>query len=41
MCPEPSDLKEMFESMINNYEVDRNFAYGRGNACEKIVRILK
>jgi UDP-N-acetylglucosamine 2-epimerase (non-hydrolysing) len=41
LCPKPNDLKEMFESMINNYEVDRNFAYGRGNACEKIVRILK
>ena len=41
LCPEPSDLKEMFETMINNYEVDRNYAYGLGNACEKIVRILK
>ena len=41
MCGEPKDLKGMFYSLKDNYEVDLECPYGDGRSSERIVNYLK
>jgi UDP-N-acetylglucosamine 2-epimerase len=41
MCGEPKDLKGLFYSLKNNYEVDLECPYGDGRSSERIVNYLK
>ena len=41
MCGEPKDLKGLFYSLKDNYEVDLECPYGDGRSSERIVNYLK
>ena len=41
MCREPKDLKGLFYSLKDNYEVDLECPYGDGRSSERIVNYLK
>ena len=41
MCEEPKDLKGLFYSLKDNYEVDLECPYGDGRSSERIVNYLK
>ena len=40
LCKEPSDLKMIFEQLINDYNTDYPCPYGDGKSSEKIIEIL-
>jgi UDP-N-acetylglucosamine 2-epimerase (non-hydrolysing) len=41
MCREPKDLKGLFYSLKDNYEVDLECPYGDGRSSKRIVKYLK
>ena len=41
MCREPKDLKGLFYSLKDNYEVDLKCPYGDGRSSKRIVKYLK
>jgi UDP-N-acetylglucosamine 2-epimerase len=41
MCRTPKDLKGLFYSLKDNYEVNLNCPYGDGKSSERIVTYLK
>ena len=41
MCGEPKDLKGLFYSLKDNYEVDLECPYGDGRSSKRIVKYLK
>jgi UDP-N-acetylglucosamine 2-epimerase (non-hydrolysing) len=40
MCGDPSNLTELFNKLITNYEVNEPCPYGDGKSTKKIVKIL-
>jgi UDP-N-acetylglucosamine 2-epimerase (non-hydrolysing) len=41
LCKEPKDLKQMVDTFITSYEINKPCPYGDGNSSEKIYDIIK
>lgn len=41
LCKEPSKLKELFDSIVNDYIIDSQCPYGDGHSAQKIINILE
>ncbi len=41
LCKEPSKLKELFDSIVNDYLIDSQCPYGDGHSAQKIINILE
>lgn len=41
LCKEPSKLKELFDSIVNDYLIDSQCPYGDGHSAQKIMKVLE